>query len=261
MNIIKRVLQKPHAIFTAYLFDPWDMLKRIFGLWYLFSNGVKYSRINETKFSIKLSDIYYKSYERFAPAGSVQSHYFLQDIWVARYVFENNIREIVDVGSKLDGYISHLIPYCKVTFIDLRPLNLKIDNLIFKQGSITSLPFNNDSIDTLSCLHVIEHIGLGRYGDTVDPNGHIIAADELCRVLAPGGVLLLSTPVGEERLCFDGHRIFDPKTIVSIFSKLSLIRFNLIDDLDKEVLEDTSLEQGANCSYGCGIFIFKKEKK
>jgi len=258
MNIIKKVLKRPHAIFTAYLFDPWDMLKRIFGVWYLVSNGLRYAKLNKTDFKIDLKNIYYKSFERFAPAGSVQSHYFLQDIWAARYIYRNNIKEIVDIGSKLDGYIAHLLPYCKVTFIDIRPLDISVDNLLFKQGSITSLPLKSDSIETLSCLHVIEHIGLGRYGDPVDPNGHILAADELCRVLAPGGTLLLSTPVGEQRLCFDGHRIFNPVTIVSMFSKLQLINFCLIDDLDNKVIENASIERGAACSYGCGIFIFRK---
>jgi hypothetical protein len=26
--------------------------------------------------------------------------------------------------------------------------------------------------DSLSCLHALEHFGLGRYGDPIDPRGH-----------------------------------------------------------------------------------------
>jgi SAM-dependent methyltransferase len=120
------------------------------------------------------------------------------------------------------------------------------------------MPFDDDSVPSLSSLHVIEHIGLGRYGDTVDPNGYLKAAAELCRVLAPGGRLLLGTPVGRERVCFDAHRVFDPETIVQAFEELVLAEFLLIDDAGRGVIAGASFEQARRCEYGCGLFVFEK---
>jgi len=45
-------------------------------------------------------------------------------------------------------------------------------------------------------MNVVEHVGLGRYGEPLDPEGDIKAMRELRRVLAPGGSLLFVVPVG-----------------------------------------------------------------
>lgn len=164
------------------------------------------------------------------------------------------------MGSRLDGYVAHLLVFCRVTYVDIRPVNISVRNLEFVGGSITELPFADSEISHLSSLHVIEHIGLGRYGDSVDPDGHIKAAAELCRVLAPGGTLILSTVVGRERLCFDGHRVFQPATIQDMFQDLCLESISLIDDTEKHLTEIGALERAGNCNYGCGIFVFKKNQ-
>ena len=49
---------------------------------------------------------------------------------------------------------------------------------------------------------MLEHIGLGRYGDPIDPQGTEKAATELQRVLAPGGDLYLSLPIEKESRVF-----------------------------------------------------------
>ena len=162
------------------------------------------------------------------------------------------------MGSRLDGFVAHLLPYCKITYVDIRPLPITVEGLQFIEGSILKLPFENDSCKTLSCLHVIEHIGLGRYGDDVDPYGHIKGTNELMRVLQPGGTMLIGAPVGRERLCFDGHRIFDPETVLHMFDGLELVEFSLIDDKGLSVIENTTIEQARSCEYGCGLFQFVK---
>jgi ubiquinone/menaquinone biosynthesis C-methylase UbiE len=164
----------------------------------------------------------------------------------------------IDIGSRIDGFIAHILPFCKVKYVDIRPLNSQISNLEFVQGSLLELPFESNSIESLSCLHVIEHIGLGRYGDEVDSEGYIKAAIELTRVLKPGGVFYFSTPVGEETLYFDAHRIFSPNTVLDLFKDLKFIEFNLIDDLSHRIIKNASFEMANNCVFGCGLFIFTK---
>lgn len=256
---LKTMLAKPHQVFINFFFDPWDMLKRWRGLFHFVRNAVTYTQRNTSEaFHISFRNTLYRSYDRYALAGSVPMHYFLQDIWAARYVHDRHLTHVVDIGSRLDGYIAHLLTFCRVTYVDIRPLDILVDNLKFVSGNIISLPFDDGSVSCLSSLHVIEHIGLGRYGDPVDPEGHLKAAREIQRVLAPGGTLILSTVLGQERLCFDAHRIFDPKTVHSMFDDLTLETFCLIDDMGYKVIENATFEAVKACIYGCGMFVFKK---
>jgi SAM-dependent methyltransferase len=165
----------------------------------------------------------------------------------------------VDVGSRLDGFVAHVLPFCHLTYVDLRSLELEHSNFAYRQGSILDLTFASGSINSLSCLHVIEHIGLGRYGDPVDPDGHIKAAAELLRVLAPGGRLLLGTPVGRERLCFDAHRVFSPETVVKMFSSARLVEFHLVPDDGTRIVRNAPFALASACNYGCGLFVFTRD--
>ncbi len=222
-------------------------------------NALTYWRRNrQPSFRIRGRDLQFATSDRFLSAASVRGHYFLQDLWAARHVYRRDVRQHTDVGSRVDGFIAHLLPFCEVTYVDVRPLEATVDGLVFRQGSITALPFPDASVGSLSCLHVIEHIGLGRYGDPIDPDGHLKAAAELSRVLRSGGQLLLGTPVGRERLCFDAHRIFDPATIVAMLKPLVLLTFALIDDGGTTIQREASFEQARRCTYGCGLFLFEK---
>ena len=146
---------------------------------------------------------------------------------------------------------------CADNFVDIRPLRVALSNFECLPASITALPFSDRSIASLSCLHVIEHIGLGRYGDPVDPAGSLRAAKELVRVLAPQGRLFLSTPVGRERVCFNAHRIFAPFTVLEMFAPLSLLSFAWVDD--GGTLGPRSPADAAHADYGCGLFEFSRE--
>lgn len=263
IEFLRQTLNRPYQIFTNFFFDPWDMLKRWCGVFYFIRNAVNYTQrnISEEAFHISFRDVYYRSFDRFSLAGSVPKHYFLQDIWAARYIRDRRLTHVVDIGSRLDGYVAHLLTFCRVTYVDIRPLDVMVHNLEFHSGNITSLPFKDSSVSVLSTLHVIEHIGLGRYGDPVDPEGHLKAARELQRILTPGGTLILSTVLGRERLCFDAHRIFDPHTICTMFDGLILELFCLIDDVGGKVIENATFEAATASKYGCGIFVFKRPEE
>ena len=120
------------------------------------------------------------------------------------------------------------------------------------------LPYPDNWVNSLSCLHVIEHIGLGRYGDPIDPDGFSKAATELVRVLAPGGSLYFGTPIGKEKLYFDAHRVFSVETIMEIFQNLTLQEFSLINDKARGIIPNASFAEANDCSYGCGLFVFTK---
>lgn len=247
--------------FSVLLVDPLRLWAQYRALPVYARNYFAYQRMNRgsQRFKVQQTSLLFQTADRFLPAGSINHHYFHQDLWAARAIFESQTKIHVDVGSRIDGFVAHLLPYCKVRYVDLRPLEAKVDNLEFVQGSITQLPFATNSVASLSCLHVIEHIGLGRYGDPIDPQGHRHAAAELQRVLATGGKLYFATPVGRQQLCFDAHRVFDPGTVLEMFSGLHLESFHLIDDRSTAIQTDTDFSKARQCTYGCGLFIFIKQ--
>ncbi len=183
-------------------------------------------------------------------------HYFYQGAWLSRRIALANPTLHVDVGSSVlaVGVMSAHVP---TVFVDYRPLNTRLPNLLSVGGSIVSLPFATASIDSLSCMHVLEHIGLGRYGDPIDPDGARKAAAELVRVLSRGGRLYLTTPVGRERVCFNAHRIFSPTGLIDLLSGLSLRAFSWVDDVGQYHFEGQPSD-ALESEYSCGFYEFEK---
>jgi len=152
--------------------------------------------------------------------------------------------------------VSAFVP---VEFYDFRPAPVELDGLYTGSADLTQLHFPNDSIESLSCMHVIEHIGLGRYGDPLDPDGDLKAIGELVRVLAPGGNLLIATPVGRPRVEFNAHRVYDHEAFARYFVPLELIEFALIEERGEGGLIAAPPPERVRAeSYGCGCFWFRK---
>lgn len=210
------------------------------------------------RFNFKAINIYPCLYDRFEQAGSVPKHYFFQDIWAARKVAASGVSVHYDVGSRLDGFIAHCLSFCSVVMLDVRPLKINLKGLQFIQANCMDMKNISDGhISSISSLHAVEHFGLGRYGDPIDVEGHVKAINELKRVLSEGGDLYFSVPVGRERIEFDAHRIFSPKTIVSLFSELELVEFSVVDDINV-FCEHADISSYESADYSCGLFHFRK---
>lgn len=184
------------------------------------------------------------------------AHYFFQAAWLARRLAEAKPARHTDIGSDV-GMVGVLSAFVPVDFVDIRPIETKLPGLTPKAGNLTALEYSPGSIASLSCMHVIEHVGLGRYGDPLDALGHETAAAELARVLAPGGNLYVSVPVGRERVCFNAHRVFSHGTVMRLFPALRLKTFALVDDLGRFHAQGSPAHADA-CDYGCGLFHFVK---
>jgi hypothetical protein len=186
----------------------------------------------------------------------VDIHYFYQAVWAMERIARVKGNIHVDVGSEV-GFVGMLTTHLPVLFIDIRPLSAKLPYMTSLSGSVLNLPLATQSIGSLSCLHVAEHVGLGRYGDPLNPLGTRLACEELIRVLSPGGNLFFSTPVGRTRVCFNAHRIHMPQEILSFFDGLELVEFSAVDDRGQLVL-DIRPEQMMTANYGCGLFWFRR---
>lgn len=190
------------------------------------------------------------------PHTPFDPHYFYQAAWLARRLAANIPEKHVDIGSDI-RMINVLSAFVPAEFLDYRPLQVTLSGLTCKADNLLALSRADGSIDSLSCMHVIEHVGLGRYGDPIDPEGSRKAATELKRVLAPGGRLYVSVPVGRERVCFNAHRVFDPDKVEALFPGLRFDTFSFVDDAGA-YHETASTQDAAGSEYACGMYMFSK---
>ena len=188
--------------------------------------------------------------------------YFYQDQLVARWIHEDSPTRHVDVGSRLDGFVGSLSVFREVEVLDIRPQHETISNVKFHQLDLM-LPLPEkwiDSTPSLSCLHTIEHFGLGRYGDAIDPEGHLKGLAQLKKMVMPSGLLYLSTPIGPQRIEFNAHRIFAPETVLSWFDDgWEIVKCAVMDD-DNQMRESAGVDglKSFKGNLGLGILCVRR---
>jgi len=240
---------------VVYQFKFWVTFPLIIHSYVNFRNKDKKHR-----FAIPLSAVMPCLFEN-TPYTRFDTHYIYHTAWAARKVFEINTKEHTDISSSL--YFSSIVSaFVPVRFYDYRPAKLGLSNLSSHKGDLLDLPFQTGSVASISCMHTVEHVGLGRYGDPVDPEGDMKAAKELSRVVTPGGSLLFVVPVGKPRIQFNAHRIYSYEMVVEMFPEFSVKEFSLIPDdaLEIGMIDNASKDLVQKQSYGCGCFWFVKNK-
>jgi SAM-dependent methyltransferase len=184
-------------------------------------------------------------------------HYTFHTAWAGRVLAESRPAKHVDVGSHL-MFIVACSAFVPIEHYDIRAVDLGLDNLHTGAANLTALPWDDDSIPSLSCMHVLEHVGLGRYGDPVDPHGDRKAMRELARVVAPGGQLLFVVPVGRPRIQFNAHRIYDVDSVLRGLQGLELAEFALIPTHGRRLIRNADVQLVPHEENACGCFRFVK---
>ena len=238
---------------TSQICRPYRAIKALREMSWYFGQLMRYRKIRGAE-SIRWFDTYPCLNDR-AEYQTPDPHYFYQNLWAFMRIKDCKPEFHVDVGSLIE-FIGFLSEVTRVFSVDFRPLKASLRGLDSIKGDILSLPFADGSVSSLSCLHVAEHIGLGRYGDSLEPRGTLIACKELSRVLAKGGRLYFSVPVGKPRVCFNAHRIHSPQQIINYFSELKMEEFSCVDD-EGYFHERTSPNLVEEAEYGCGFFLFR----
>ncbi|MBI1338566.1 MAG: DUF268 domain-containing protein [Phycisphaera sp.] len=259
---MKKLMRSIHGFLATFGFDPRKTIHAVRGLpAYYRDRGRLKNQMAASAREFPLARSRPCLGDRFAKSGAARGHYFHQDLLVARRVHLNNPQRHVDVGSRVDGFVAHVASFRKIEVIDIRPLENNIANVTFKQADMMSpLPEGLQGYcDSLSCLHTIEHFGLGRYGDPVNYGGYRLGLDNLHAMLKPGGKHYFSTPIGPQRIEFNAHRIFSVAFLLDYFrDKYRVDAFSFVDDrgdLYEDVpLDNEDIQNNYGCSYGCGIF-------
>lgn len=236
---------------------PRNPFRILYGYFDYFRDLIKYSSIEGSE-KIELLNLYPCLNEKTPVTPINDFTYFYQDTWAAGKIFVARPKYHVDVGSTalLVGILSK---FTKVCSVDIRPLPVQLENLECKKGSILDMPFNDGELESISSLCVLEHIGLGRYGDPFDPKGTDKAIKELIRVLAVNGNLYVSVPVeNKDTIYFNAHRAFNINNFISKFSGCDLIEVKIIRNKNIISLQDFNNLDPLK-RVGVGLFHFKKK--
>jgi len=213
--------------------------------------------LKDNRFECRWEDIYPCLFEA-TESTSFDSHYIYHPAWAARIIAGYMPEKHIDISSSLN-FISLISAFVPVQFYDYRPAKIILSGLECKKGDLLNLPFEDRSVKSISCMHVVEHVGLGRYGDPIDPKGDLKAIGELIRVVAKNGQLLFVVPIGKEsRIQFNAHRIYTYQSIINAFHELSLVTFSLITD-SGDFIDNADKRMADDQKYGCGCFCFKRE--
>jgi SAM-dependent methyltransferase len=178
--------------------------------------------------------------------------YFYQDAWAFERIVKDKPTSHLDIGSH-HKFVAHLSKVVDLTMVDIRPLSLPMKTIKFIKGSILELPFKDDSIESLSSLCVVEHIGLGRYGDPIDPDGSEKSFKEIERVIKKGGHFYMSVPVEKEnKIYFNAHRAFNEQYLLGKILK----NFEVID---KKYIYGNNFTDKLEDQFGTGCYHLRKK--
>lgn len=272
----KIVIRKIISLLKTIGFNPYAFIKLLPNFLYFLKTFLVYlyrreisSEKKEKKLLPKYSFPYVCFGDHLSQSGVASGHYFHQDLIVAREIFKRSPDIHFDVGSRVDGFIAHLLSFNQNIIIgDVRPLDFKDNYLEYKYIDLcanSKRTVNNPTLySSVSSLHVIEHIGLGRYGDPIDPFGFINAISNLSNIVAKNGFLYLAHPVGLTRVEFNAHHVFSLDYIYNYINQNNLIyeKIHLINDKGEYILDTSDINKAIEVSrefmYGCVIWILRK---
>lgn len=255
---------KLNILFRYCGFYPKQLTKNMKGLRYWMADKKQLKKQLNGDFVFKLRP---QLADRFEQAGTMKGHYFNQDLLVAQKIFENQPETHIDIGSRIDGFVAHVASFRKIKVFDIRKLENTFHNIEFEQHNVMQFePKFENRYDSISSLHAIEHFGLGRYGDPINSNGHLLALDNIYRYLQKNGTFYFSVPIGrQQRIEFNAHRVFSLPYLLDLFKdKYELKSFSYVDTDDNGVLyrdvtlSEENIRSTFNLQYGCGIFELVK---
>lgn len=262
---MKKFLKAIYELFLFFGFNILRLKSNILGLGFYFKDFKELKKQKGKDGSFRFGKLLPVLDERGSESGVMKGHYFHQDFYVAQRIFEHNPAKHVDVGSRIDGFVAHVAVFRPIEILDIRIQKSDIDNITYKQADLMKLPDGMiDYCDSISSLHAIEHFGLGRYGDPIDYYGHVKGIQNISRILKKNGRFYFSVPIGDQRIEFNGQRVFSVRYLLDILENDFILEyFSYVDDkgdFHKNItLNGDNINSNIGCNYGCGIFELIKK--
>ena len=205
--------------------------------------------------------------DRYDSSGVARGQYFHQDLYVAQQILAAAPERHVDVGSRVDGFVAHVATFMPIEVLDIRSLRSSAHNITFTQRDLMDPDDSFDNYtDSLSCLHTLEHFGLGRYGDPVDYDGYLKGWANLARMVRPGGTFYFSVPISSrQRIEFDAHRLFGVPHILEFVEEQFDVEAAAVVGDDEELLTGVDVHSSDaartfDINYGCIILTLRKRR-
>jgi SAM-dependent methyltransferase len=265
MKNFKSLLISIYKIMREFGLDPIQFFRSLIGIPYYLADFIILLKQKGSDKNFKFGNIYPILTERFVESGTMSGHYFHQDLFVARQIYLNKPSRHIDIGSRTDGFVAHVAVFREIEIIDIRDQHSKVKNVKFKRADLMRLPKDLvNSSDSISCLHSIEHFGLGRYGDPINYEGYTFAIENIHKILKKKGKFYFSTVIGTQRIEFNAHRVFSINYLIDLLKdKFEINSFSYINDagdfFEDVEMNEKDINSNYGCEFGCGIFILTKK--
>jgi hypothetical protein len=114
----------------------------------------------------------------------------------------------------------------KVTTIEYNIPSGNFENIELQcKDYFTDFEKTTNIYDAIISFSLLEHSGLGRYGDPLDPNGDIKTMGHIYNNLTDNGLLIWGAPVGKDALFWNAHRIYGPKRLPLLFNRFKELKW------------------------------------
>lgn len=202
--------------------------------------------------------------DHLTTSGVESGEYFYQDLLAAQLIFAGSSRMHLDIGSRIDGFVLGVAAFRELTVLDIRASGVKNKNVRFVHGDITSKDLIiSQKYDSISCLHTLEHIGLGRYGDDIDCSSYLNALENIANILTPGGRFYLSVPIGKKAVYFNSNRVFSLPSLIDELKSFCLLLdcfFVINSDSSLSIpIDQLDLGEFEDVNYQLCLLVLKKD--
>jgi len=178
----------------------------------------------ETSDILRFGDHFVESKEYFTHYDAFAKYAF-EEVWKFNKTSDKTPR-IFDVGST-KAFLSILSVFCEVEALNLNdPLDYHT-SVKYTKGDISEynprLNPKAGSYDFITSFASFHLLGLGRYGDKINPAAQSKFVELCDTLLAPGGKVIFSFSFGKDQLLFNNGWVFSLETIKNFFSNFKII--------------------------------------
>ncbi|MGH7890570.1 MAG: DUF268 domain-containing protein, partial [Thermodesulfobacteriota bacterium] len=126
------------------------------------------------------------------------------------------------IGSTIPWYESMILAYGgQCTTIDYNKIVSEDPRI--QTMTVEEYEQNPQKFDVILSISSLEHDGLGRYGDPINPNGDLETMFKMKRMLSKEGFLILAVPVGKDAIYWNAHRVYGALRLPLLFGNWQVV--------------------------------------